>query len=56
MKDAVASEVVKIAPPAAVAAWSWLGHTVNEWVAVGTLIYLAFAIAHIVWQWIKPFK
>ena len=41
MKDELASATVKVAPPVAVTGANMLFHmTINEWVAVATLIYV----------------
>jgi hypothetical protein len=50
MKQDVASGAVKVAPP--VAAWLF-GLTLNDWVAIGTLIYLALQGGYLLWRWYR---
>ena len=40
----IGTEAAKAAPPIAVTAWSFMGHAINEWVAIATLGYLALQI------------
>lgn len=50
MKQDVASGAVKVAPP--VAAWVF-GLTLNDWVAIGTLVYLALQGGYLLWRWYR---
>lgn len=38
--------LAKLSPPVTVAAL-----TLNEWVAIATIVYLVIQIAHLVWKW-----
>lgn len=44
MKEEVASASLKIAPPLTVSGLTVVGVTMQDWVYIGTLIYLAFQI------------
>lgn len=45
----------KAAPAAAVVGVQWSGHSVDEWVSMATLAYLALLITHHIWRhWIRP--
>lgn len=43
---AMLSEAAKASPPLTVAAL-----TLNEWVAVATIIYIALQAAYLIWKW-----
>lgn len=47
--DSARAEVAKAAPAVAGAAYAWL--TLNEWVAIGTLAYLALQGAFLLRKW-----
>ena len=51
MRDAIASEGMKLAPPVAVAAW-----TMNDWLILASLAYLALQAAYLIWKWHKESK
>jgi hypothetical protein len=54
MKQDIVKEAVNSAPPVAVAGSAWLfGLTLNDWVAVGTLVYLAVQAGYLIWRWLK---
>lgn len=54
MKQDIAHEAAKSAPPVAVAGSAWLfGLTLNDWVAVGTLAYLVLQGAYLAWRWYR---
>jgi hypothetical protein len=57
MKAVVLHEGAKSAPPVVVAGTAWLfGLTLNDWVAVGTLVYLALQGGFLVWRWYWEYK
>jgi hypothetical protein len=57
MASAVVHEGAKSAPPVIVAGAAWLfGLTLNDWVAVGTLLYLALQGGFLIWKWVKEYK
>jgi hypothetical protein len=57
MKAVVLHEGVKSAPPVVVAGTAWLfGLTLNDWVAIGTLAYLALQGGFLVWRWYREYK
>jgi hypothetical protein len=57
MKAVVIHEGVKSAPPVVVAGTAWLfGLTLNDWVAIGTLAYLALQGGFLVWRWYREYK
>jgi hypothetical protein len=57
MKAVVIHEGVKSAPPVVVAGTAWLfGLTLNDWVAIGTLLYLALQGGFLVWKWVREYK
>jgi hypothetical protein len=57
MAAEVAQEGLKSAPPVIVAGSAWLfGLTLNDWVAVGTLLYLALQGSFLVWKWYRESK
>lgn len=41
----------KLAPPAAVVTASASGYTLQDWVGIATLIYLALQAAYLAWKW-----
>lgn len=54
MRVAIANEGLKATPPATVTAISWMnGLTLNEYVAIGTLIYIGLQAAYLVWKWVR---
>jgi hypothetical protein len=54
MKAVVVHEGAKSAPPVVVAATAWLfGLTLNDWVAVGTILYLALQGGFLIWRWYR---
>jgi hypothetical protein len=57
MKAVVLHEGAKSAPPVVVAGTAWLfGLTLNDWVAIGTLAYLALQGGFLVWRWYREYK
>lgn len=57
MKAEVVQESLKSAPPVAVAGAAWVfGLTLNDWVAVGTLTYLAIQGGYLLWKWYREWK
>jgi hypothetical protein len=57
MKAVVLHEGAKSAPPVVVAGTAWLfGLTLNDWVAIGTLAYLALQGGFLIWRWFREYK
>lgn len=57
MKTDLVHEGAKSAPPVAVAGSAWLfGLTLNDWVAIGTLLYLALQGGFLIWKWYRESK
>ena len=42
---------VKVAPPVAALMTEGAGFTLNDWVLVATLVYLAAQIGYLAWRW-----
>lgn len=54
MRVAIANEGLKAAPPVTVSAVSWMnGLTLNEYVAIGTLIYIGLQAGYLIWKWVR---
>lgn len=54
MRTAIAAEGLKATPPVTVTAIAWMnGLTLNEAVAIATLIYIGMQIGYLVWKWIR---
>lgn len=54
MQTAITQEALKSSPPVAVTAVAVAnGMTLNEWVAIGTLIYIGLQAGYLVWKWWK---
>lgn len=49
----VSVAAAKIAPPAAL---MFFGLTLNEWVAVATIVYLVLQIGYLVWKWRREMR
>lgn len=43
--------LAKVSPPVTV--WAL---TLNEWVAIATLLYIALQAAHLIWKWVRDLK
>lgn len=57
MKDEITSAVVKATPPAAVTGAHFiLGLSLNDWVAVATLIYVVLQVTLLIWNQVKEGK
>lgn len=57
MRQEIAQELAKAAPPVTVTSWAWLnGLTLDKWVAIATLIYIVLQAAHLVWKWWREFQ
>jgi hypothetical protein len=57
MKQELGHEAMRSAPPVAVAGSAWLfGLTLNDWVAVATLGYLALQTGYLLFKWYRDFK
>jgi hypothetical protein len=56
-KSDVIAEAAKAAPPVAVATAATAGGiTINEWVAIATLIYIVLQSGWLVWKWYHAIK
>lgn len=57
MKQEIAQESLKSAPPVAVTAVAWMsGLTLNEIVALATLAYIGLQAMYLMWKWWREFK
>lgn len=57
MKQAIASEVTKSAPPVALSIAATVGGlTLNEWMAIATIAYIGLQAGFLVWKWWKEFR
>lgn len=57
MKQEIASESMKAAPPIAVTVASTVsGITLNEWVAIATITYIVLQTGYLLWKWVKEFR
>ena len=54
MKQEVAQEAAKAAPPVTVAAAHYiLGISLSDWVLISTLIYTVLLTANLLWKWFR---
>ena len=56
MQKIVVSEATKSAPPVIVTAAVAEGFTVNEWLAVATIIYIVMQACYLGWKWYKEWR
>ena len=57
MKAEVVQEGLKASPPVTVTAWAWMnGLTLNEVVAVATLIYIVLQAGYLIWKWVREIR
>lgn len=57
MKAEIAQEGLKASPPVAVSAYTAAqGLTLNEIVAIATLIYIALQVGYLLWKWWREAK
>ena len=57
MKQEVAQEAVKSAPPVAITGFAWMnGLTLNEMVALATLGYIGLQALYLLWKWYREWK
>ena len=57
MKAAVAQESLKAAPPVTVTAVTWMsGLTLNDYVLLATLAYIALQAAYLAWKWVREIR
>lgn len=57
MRTAIASEASKSAPPTAVTLATVIaGVSLNEWVAIATLIYVLMQAGYLGWKWYKEYR
>ena len=56
-KSDIASEAIKAAPPIAITTAVTVGGlTLNEWVAIATLLYIVLQSGWLVWKWFHAIK
>ena len=56
-KSDLASEAIKAAPPVAITTAVTVGGlTLNEWVAIATLLYIVLQSGWLVWNWFHAIK
>jgi uncharacterized membrane protein len=55
-KSDVLTEAVKAAPPIAITTAAVGGLTLNEWVALATLLYIVLQSGWLVWKWYHAIK
>ena len=56
-KSDLASEAIKAAPPIAITTAVTVGGlTLNEWVAIATLLYIVLQSGWLVWKWYHAIK
>lgn len=57
MKQEVAQEAAKAAPPVTVAAAHYiLGVSLSDWVLIATLIYTVLMSANLIWKWVRDLR
>lgn len=57
MRNALAGEGLKSAPPVSITAFAWMnGLTLNEIVAIATLLYIGLQMGYLVWKWIREWR
>ena len=57
MKQDIAQEAAKAAPPVAVTGWAWVhGLTISDAVALATLAYIALQAGYLVWKWVREIR
>ena len=57
MKTTVAAEGVRSAPPVALTVMAAIDAiTLNEWVAIATLAYIAMQVGYLGWKWYREYK
>jgi uncharacterized membrane protein len=56
-KSDIVSEAIKAAPPVAITTAVTVGGlTLNEWVAIATLLYIVLQSGWLVWKWYHAIK
>lgn len=57
MRQEIAQQAAKSAPPATVTAFAWANAlTLNEWVAIATLAYIGLQAGYLIWKWIRDIR
>ena len=57
MKQDIAQEAAKAAPPVAVTGWAWFnGLTISDFVALATLAYIGLQSLYLMWKWFREWK
>lgn len=54
--EAAAAAAVKSSPPLAAVGAMATGMTLNNWVAVATLVYVVLQAAYLVWKWARELR
>lgn len=56
MRQEVAQAAIKVSPPAAVSAAILFGLTLDDWVKLATLTYLAIQGGYLLWRWLQEWR
>jgi hypothetical protein len=57
MKQVIATETSKSAPPAAITGLAVVDAiTLNEWVAIATIVYVGLQAAYLIYKWVKEYR
>lgn len=57
MKQEIAQEAVKAAPPVAVTGWAWLqGIPIDKLLGWATLVYVVLQTSYLLWKWYREVK
>lgn len=54
MRVEITNEGLKAMPPVTVTAVTWMhGLTLNDYVLIGTLVYIGLQAAYLIWKWAR---
>ena len=57
MKQEITNETMKSAPPIAITVASTIGGlSLNEWMAIATITYIALQTGYLIWKWVKEYR
>jgi hypothetical protein len=57
MRAEIAQESLKATPPVTVTAVTWMsGLTLNDYVLLATLAYVALQAGYLVWKWVREIR
>jgi hypothetical protein len=57
MKQEIAQQAVKSAPPVSLTAFAWITSlTLDKWVAMATLAYIGLQAGYLIWKWWQDIK